>query len=471
MAKVLTPPDWNDLASKLGEDDPQRLVEVLTAGNPVDSKNRYLHWDEMRHRTPPEGLTLDEWWLGTAYSRFTLARPLPLTSAKGEPFRFSNIELVQEKVHGIDRDASGQILTDSQNFNEGTRNQYLVSSLMEEAIASSLLEGAATTRRVAKEMLRTRRSPQSHGERMAFNNYAAMVAVEWLAREDDPLTPGDILELHRLVTHDTLKDPQDAGRFQQPDDERVLVIGDDSKVLHRPPPADELPERMELLCAFANGELDTGFLHPVVRAILIHFWMGHDHPFVDGNGRTARALFYWSMLRSGYWLAPYISISATLRKAQGQYVKSYLKTETDNNDTTYFVIDQLVVIEQATKGLKDYLARKTAEIAETKELVRNVSGLNNRQIAAINDALNDPYRSFTIQGQAELHRVVYQSARTDLLSLEDMGLFTKSRVGNKFEFHAATDLQGRLHALIETQNAAQAEEIANAINEILIDTK
>lgn len=451
VSKVLTPPDWNDLFSKLDEEDPRRLVEVLTAGDPVDAKGRYLHWDEMRHRTPPDGFTLDEWWLGTAYSRSMLARPLPLTSVAGAHFRFSNIDLVQEKVHRIDRDASGQIQTDSETFGEGARNQYLVSSLMEEAIASSLLEGAATTRRVAKEMLRTDRPPESHGERMAFNNFAAMMAVEWLANEGDPLTPADVLELHRLVTHETLKDPSDAGRIQQPGEGRVFVTDGISKVLHRPPPAEELPERMEMLCAFANDGFSEGFLHPVVRAILIHFWVGHDHPFVDGNGRTARALFYWSLLRSGYWMAPYISISAILRKAQGQYVKSYLKAETDDNDATYFVIHQLEVIERAIESLKGYLNRKSDEIAETKMLLRNVSGLNHRQFAAINEALNDPYRSFTIQGQSKLHRVVYQSARTDLLGLEEMGLLSKKKVGNRFEFHPADDLQDRLHALAKSQ--------------------
>lgn len=447
MAKVLPPPDWNELFSKLHEDDPQRLVEVLTAGDPVDAKGRYLHWDEMRHRPPPDGLTLDEWWLGTAYSRSMLARPLPLTSVTGEHFRFSNIDLVQEKVHRIDRDASGQIQTDSGTFDEGVRSQYLVSSLMEESIASSLLEGAATTRRVAKEMLRTQRPPESHGERMAFNNYATMMAVEHLANEGDPLTPEDVLELHRGVTHGTLKDPSDAGRLQEPGEDRVFVTDGSSKVLHRPPPAEELPERMDKLCAFANGGLSVGFLHPVVRAILIHFWIGHDHPFVDGNGRTARALFYWSMLRSGYWMAPYISISAILHQAPGKYVRSYLKAETDNNDATHFVIDQLDVIQQAIENLKGYLNRKAGEIAETKTLLRNISGLNHRQIAAINDALNDPYRTFTIQGQSKLHHVVHQSARTDLLGLEEMGLLSKNKVGNRFEFHPADDLQDRLHAL------------------------
>lgn len=40
------------------------------------------------------------------------------------------------------------------------------------------------------------------------------------------------------------------------------------------------------------------------------------HPFVDGNGRTARALFYWYMLKSGYWLTEYLSISRVIAKSK-----------------------------------------------------------------------------------------------------------------------------------------------------------
>jgi Fic family protein len=72
----------------------------------------------------------------------------------------------------------------------------------------------------------------------------------------------------------------------------------------------DLPERMRALCAFANMRTGVdGFVHPIVRAIILHFMLAYDHPYVDGNGRTARALFYWSALKDGYWLIEYVSIS------------------------------------------------------------------------------------------------------------------------------------------------------------------
>ena len=464
MAKVLPPPDWHELFARVAQSDLTRLSHVVSTGKAVDDKGRYLHWDEMRHRTPPDGLTLEEWWLGTSSNRRAFARPLPLTSTDGSPFRFSNIDLVQEMVHRIDQQAGGRIETDDVVTTLQSRDRYLVSSLkVEEAITSSLLEGAATTRRVAREMLQTRRPPRDRGELMVLNNYNAMVAAERMARLHVPLTPSDVLELHRIVTEGALDDQADAGRLQTPDEERVVVIDRDNRVLHQPPPAEQLPQRVELLCAFANGELDEGFIHPVVRAILIHFWVGYDHPFVDGNGRTARALFYWSMLRSGYWLAQYLSISTILRKAPGQYVESYLKTETDDNDATYFVIHQLQVIDQAITSLNQYIAKKTLEVAEVEQLALSVPGLNRRQIAVINAAQRDPYRSFTIEEHRSQEQVTYQSARTDLLRLEELGLLMKARVGKRYEFRAVDDFQDRLHHLVEAEDQRMTHQVEAAV--------
>ena len=448
MKKPLQPPDMTQLLAEINAaDDSQRLFEVLSRGRPVDAKGRYLHWDQMRHRESPQGLTLEEWWTGTALSRLSQARTLPFTGTDGGPFRFTNIDRIQEMVHRIDQQAGGRIQTDEIVATVGSSDHYLVSSLVEEAITSSLLEGAATTRRVAKELLRTGREPRDTSERMVLNNYMAMQRAEEFAGFGEPLAPDHVLELHRIVTDGTLADDAEAGRLQQPGEERVAIFWDDGQVLHRPPPANELPVRLEQLCSFANGDTGDGFLHPVVQAVLIHFWVGHDHPFSDGNGRTARALFYWSMLRSGYWLSQYISISAILRRAPAKYARSYLYTETDSNDVTYFVIYQLEVIERAIAELRKYLTRRSREIAQLEREMRGVPGLNHRQLAILSSALRDPDTYFTFAGQKRLHRVAYQSARTDLLGLEALGLLRKVQVGRTFEFWPADGLTARLRAL------------------------
>lgn len=439
------PPDYPETILRLS--DSGDLAIVMMNSQPLDHKGRYLHWDDVRRRTPPNGLSQEQWWLAMAVARRNMSKSLPLRSADHLEFRLSNVDPVQELVHHIDQQASGQILADGVATSLQSSDRYLVSSLVEEAITSSQLEGASTTRQVAKEMLQTGRRPKDRSEQMISNNYSAMLFAEELARSGSPLTPTDVLDLHRVVTEDALDDPRDAGRLQDEHEERIQVRWTDDTLLHNPPPASELPDRLAMLCDFANGDLGDGFIHPVVRAIIVHFWLAYDHPFVDGNGRTSRALFYWSMLRSGYWLAQYISISSILRRAPAQYARSYLLVETDDNDLTYFVLYQLGVIEKAIESLKQYLGRKMAETRELSVLLRGASDLNYRQLAILTDAIKDPTEPFTFAAQARRHMVTHQSARTDLLKLEELGLMDKTKIGRRFVFRSVPDLATRLRDL------------------------
>lgn len=442
-----SPPNLASLLSAAADDDNDTLLQTMLNASAVDSKGRYLHWNEMRRRTPPDGLTLDHWWLGTTMTRRAMARPLPLLDTSGMPFSYSNVDIIQEMVHKIDQQASGQILSDDIPTNLRSSKRYLVSSLAEEAITSSQLEGASTTRVVAKELLQTGRRPRDRSEQMIFNNYRAMHFAGELASSSDHLSSDDILEIHRIVVEDTLDDPRDAGRLQEEGEDRVGIYWKNDQLLHQPPAAIELPGRLQGFCDFANGELEEGFIHPVVRAIIMHFWLAYDHPFVDGNGRTSRALFYWSMLRSDYWLTQYISISSILRQAPSKYALSYLHVETDNNDMTYFIIDQLRIIQRAIESLQEYLGRKVAETRRLETQLRGSTALNHRQLTMVGEALRDIDEPFTIQAQQRRHGVTYQSARSDLLRLVELGLFQKEKIGKKYVFRAQRDLSERLEAL------------------------
>src|SRR5205807_8414870 len=114
---------------------------------------------------------------------------------------------------------------------------------------------------------------------------------------------------------------------------------------------------------------------------------------------------------------------------------------------SYFVLYNLEVILRSIDGLIDYLARKIAETRELEGLIRGSSRLNHRQLRVVGDALRDPSEPFTIHAQVRRNRVTYQTARTDLLSLESLGLFSKQRVGKKYVFKALPDLGDRLRSL------------------------
>lgn len=437
-------PNPTQVFSTVKQEDMTRLFENAT---PLPA-GRYLHWDELRRRQAPNGLTSDAWWASVCIGRGSLMQRLPLLDKAGVPFRFATPSPVLIDLHHIDRDAAGQIRTPvDAPIQDDPR--YLLNSLIEEAITSSQLEGASTTRKVAAEMLRVGRKPRNHSETMIFNNYRAMEHLRPIKAE--AITPELILELHRILTENTLDDPADAGRLRKNDEIRV-VDARDGAVIHEPPSFTELEERLERVCAFANAdETSLPFVHPVLRAILLHFMIGYDHPFADGNGRTARALFYWSMTRSGYWLMEYTSISHILRKAPAQYMRAYLHTETDQGDTTYFLIHQLNTIRKAIVALHEYLARKVAEQKQTERLLAGSSKLrmrfNHRQIALLTHALKHQGKNYRVDAHQRSHGVVYQTARSDLLDLHALGLLERGRQGNAYVFFAPEDLRDRLASL------------------------
>jgi Fic family protein len=368
-------------------------------------------------------------------------REIPLRDAAGSRFVFTTNEPIPELLHRIDRGAGGFIKMPEPVLNPATRDQYVVSSLIEEAITSSQLEGATTTRKIAKEMIRTGRPPRDRSEQMIFNNFQAMEEIRRL--RDEPLTSEIVFALHKGVAEKTLDDPTGAGRFRRPDE--GIDVGDDfGQVFHVPPPADQLQDRLAAMCDFANADTSNPFIHPVLRSIMLHFWLAYDHPFLDGNGRTARALFYWSMLHRGYWLSEFISISELIHKAPAKYGRAFLYTETDENDLTYFLLYHLDLIERAVQELHHHIERKTDDQQRLERSLRAMAALNHRQKALIVHALRHPRQQYTIESHRRSHDVVYQTARQDLLDLAQRGLLLAEKVGREWHFTPVDSLERRL---------------------------
>jgi Fic family protein len=437
-----TPPKLHTLLGEVKKTE--RMMELISMTETGRAQKHYLHWDKLRHLSKPEGVTHREWWMVIKLSRMNGLKPFQLKDKTGRAFQFAVTELIMEELHQIDMGAGGKIDLPEPITNPQTRDRYLVSSLMEEAITSSQLEGAVTTREVAKEMIRTGRKPRDTSEQMILNNYVTMQRIRELKLER--LTPELVFQIHRRVTENTLENPTAAGRFRTP--EERIVVGDNlNQVFHDPPHSQELPARLEAMCAFANGDTQTFFIHPAVRAIILHFWLAYDHPFVDGNGRTARALFYWAMLHNGYWLFEFISISNILRKAPAKYYRSFLYTETDDNDLTYFLVAQTQVIRRAIRELHTYIDRKTAELREVESHMRALDLFNHRQVEIVRHALKHPHHRYTIVGHQKSQNVSNQTARTDLVTLSERGLLEMRKKGKMMVFAVPADLPTRMMKL------------------------
>jgi Fic family protein len=439
MKMPQSPPPQEELWKELGSK--RSTLRILRKAQEPTTSGNYIHWDKLRHLSPPEGLSHREWWFGLKIKRMGQARNIPLKDQHCSHFTFTLADPLPECLHHVDSQSRGAIQQPESVTNPETRNSYLVRSLIEESITSSQLEGASTTREVAKKMIRDGREPTDRGERMILNNYQTMQHI--LEVKHRELTPSLVCEIHRMVTDGTLADPAAAGRFRQPD-QRITVGDDFGEDLHIPPPAEELKERMREMCAFANGRTPGAFIHPIIRSMILHFWLAYDHPFVDGNGRTARALFYWSMLKQGYWLFEFITISRIILKAPIKYGRAFLYTEADDNDLTYFLFYHADIIRKAIDELHEYITRRTARLAEVQNDLSGLTILNHRQRDLIRHILRHPGQDYSIEYHRASHQVVYETARSDMLDLVARGLMRKRKRGREWIFSPHADIETKL---------------------------
>ncbi|MCF0261301.1 MAG: Fic family protein [Sphaerochaetaceae bacterium] len=290
----------------------------------------YLYWNKAKY-LKPKGISDSDFWYSIKCSRIG-----PRISFGKHDFKFFITNQMQNLLHALDVELTK------------TNPDYVYTqSQIEEAIASSKMEGALTSYQDAKNMLEKKNKPTDYSQQMIFNNYTTIKYIT--DNVSEKLTPNFILDIHKKITKNTLKSAKYEGSFRTSNN--VLVVdGTTGEIAHVPPSFEEIPEFINQICKFA--ETDKIFIHPIIKAIILHYMISYLHPFVDGNGRTARALFYWYLLKSGYSLSPFISISQVIYKTKAQYEKAFLYSQYDENDLSYFIDYNLKALYKAFENYK-----------------------------------------------------------------------------------------------------------------------
>jgi Fic family protein len=309
---------------------------------------------------------------------------------------------------------------------ETDKTKFVISSIMEEAISSSQMEGANTTRKKAKEMILQEQKPKSKSEQMIMNNFITMKYI--IQHKDEEITQEKILYIHKLISNKTLDDFEDEGQFRKNNDINVVNFID-GEIVHTPPLKEELDGLVKDLCDFFNYESEN-FIHPIIKGCIIHFMIGWIHPFTDGNGRTARAIFYWFMLKKGYWLTEYLSISRIIKDTKNQYEKSYLYSEIDGNDLSYFITYHIKTMEKAFDALKVYINRKQKEVFQAAKFMK-IAFVNERMAQILKIVNDDSDRILNIKEIEKRFGISNFTARSDLKTLVNLGFLEIIQVNKK----------------------------------------
>lgn len=415
-----------------------RAGDYLDLCSPLDKQGRYLHYDKLRFRLTP-GLNHTVAWSVVKFSRNgQLAKVLEL----GEPVKECKLMLtpaIQKAISESDRHTTSAALEwMCSNIGEHRHLEYLLNDLIDdEAISSSQLEGAATTTKVAKDLLKRKRGPRTPDEKMIIGNYR-MMECAWRCR-DKELSIDLITELHQVGVEGISDERYFPGALRNTDD--VVVEDGDGNVVHTPPPAGGLDQRLRLLAEWVNTDhaevTNNSYIHPLVKAMILHFAIGYEHPFRDGNGRVARSLFYWFLFKNNFGAFRYIAISTLLKMAARQYGKSYLYTESDEMDLTYFVDFQSRIVIRAISEFKKAYQKTLDDMNNFNVFLYN-SGLfgklSDKQKVVLQVAKSGTAHQFTATNVKENLGCSYNTASTVLKGLVEMKLFQKRKEGREWIF-------------------------------------
>lgn len=388
-----------------------------------DINEKYLYWDKVKYHTNKLITDPKILWAAVKLSRVINAKKIQFGENK---FIYNLTDYIQKGLHEFDLHIGGHLGTKNL-IPEDDKKRYLVSSIMEEAIASSQIEGAVTTRKLAKEMLRKNIKPKNKSEQMILNNYITIKHIVEI--KDEPITTERFLEIHKLISNQTLTDKKDEGKYRKDNGIKVIDVVN-GNIVHSPPDYHDISKLMNEIFIFFNKDKNDQFIHPIIKGCIIHFMIGFIHPFVDGNGRTARALFYWYLLKNGYWLTEYLSISRLIVKSKAQYARAFQYTEIDENDLTYFINYKLKTMEMAFESLREYIQLKINEKRKTINY-QKIKGINSRQALIIKWLFEEPDIMFSVKEIENRLTISNQTARTDLTELVKRGYLEIIEIDNK----------------------------------------
>ncbi len=402
-------------------------------------EEKYLYWDKVKYLAPKD-ITPSALWCAVKLSRNLQMRALKFGR---HTFRFTITDRMQSLLHQFDLNYGGSL--SSEGVVSSSDMKYILnSSIMEEAIASSQMEGANTTRKVAKEMLRKQSAPKNKSERMIVNNFNTIKYISDISGQD--LSIDLILQIHKKISSATLEDIDDEGKFRDNNDILVMnaVTGE---IVHTPPSHSEIKDLLDDLCRFANNRESDIFVHPIIKGIILHFMLSYIHPFCDGNGRTARSLIYWYLLKNNYWFVEYLSISRVIYRSKARYERAFLCVENDNYDLSYFILYHLEVLNEAFSELREYMKRKMREKSSLDHFV-SIPGLSHRQAEILKLVDEKPQALMSAKEIANRFGVTPKSIRADLRKLTSLGILSETPVnGREYGYGRPVNMEEKIEEL------------------------
>lgn len=390
---------------------------------------QYKTLDEIKYRLDQKSLNPKDWdELKTKIVRLRKTSAIPLfVNSLDKKFWFYPSDSLFKKTDKIEKLGQGlyQKILNQSDFAQ----DFILDASIEEAITSAIYEGANSTRAKAKELIESENLPKSKDEWMLYNNFKAL---QWIKKNQSVDINLDVIkELHHIVTQNTLlgDDINFVGKFRN---DGVFVHSSRGEVKHEGVKHELVSEALTEVLQLTTH--NARYFPNLFKGICLHYFIAYIHPFFDGNGRTARALFYFDSIKNDLKFIELLSVSAYLKSHGQQYEKSFEKVKDEDFDLTYFIDFNLDALLEALERISD----KVEFLLSLNKLKAHLN-ISQNQVGLLQKLALHRFRKYDIESYAESIQKSREIARKELRQLADLGLLLESKVGKKYSYQIQID--------------------------------
>jgi len=243
-------------------------------------------------------------------------------------------------------------------------------ALIRSAHSSTAIEGNKLTLEEVSQLALGRKIMATRKEKQEVLNYLNVLQNIQDYQNDGKVTEKLLLKLHKDITKETLDLPSDEENYRKVQ----VVVGNKftGEVVFTPPKTEKVPQLTKALLEWINQEIE---LHPVLNAGLSHYEFVRIHPFVDGNGRTARALATLILYIRDFDIKRFFTLDDYYDSDRKAYYAALKSVDKNTLDTTpwieYFTDGVLISINGVKKKILSLSIKKSGpQIALTKKQMK-----------------------------------------------------------------------------------------------------
>ena len=285
-------------------------------------------------------------------------------------------------------------------------------ALILESHHSTHIEGTALSLEQARSILEGKKvwGVSRDDEKELLNYKKAMDFISKYLGKEDPIAEGIIRELHKILVKGVRGEHADPGNYRKV--QNYVVNSRTREVVYTPPPPLEVPHLMRDFVQWLN---EAGDVSPLLIAGIAQFQFVHIHPFIDGNGRTARLLSTLILYKTGYDFKKLFTISEHYDKDRPLYYKAIQSVRQNNMEMTFW-LDYFV------DGLRSQMfeiQQKGETIIKQDVLLKNIkkAGINSRQEKGVKYIIRTG--KISVNEYQEIARCIRRTAQRDLEDLAD----------------------------------------------------